>query len=401
MLFEKPSKYTHKLLEKIEISDAILVGATAGMSAACGFNFFYQNDSYFQKYLGEFHKKYGYTGAFNGFYYRYPSSEARWAFLARMGYMEYECETGKPYYDLMELLAGKNYHIMTTNQDFQFTRVVPEEKLSAIQGDSRYFQCSRRCHDEIFYNKDMVYAIDARVPSILIAGGANFPVRQKEKQNAARDRNMAEWRDIQGLLDKIRSTGMGGISADDPQAIAKLESKLAGLEQSQERMKDVNAYYRKHKSLDNCPLLSPEQIEQVKADMARSWRLEDKPYPTWMLSNNSAEIRRVKGRIESLTAHKSARYEGWEFEGGRVEANTGDNRLRIFFDEKPDEDTRAALKSSGFRWSPNAGAWQRQLTDNALYAAKHLECIRPVNDESLCEDGQDETQQSDGGMQMG
>lgn len=107
MLFDKPSKYTHELLEKIEISDAILVGAAAGMSAACGFNFFYQNDSCFQKYLGEFHKKYGYTGAFNGFYYRYPSSEARWAFLARMGYMEYECETGKPYYDLMELLAGK------------------------------------------------------------------------------------------------------------------------------------------------------------------------------------------------------------------------------------------------------------------------------------------------------
>ena len=29
-------------------------------------------------------------------------------------------------------------------------------------------------------------AIDARVPSILISGGGNFPVRQKEKQTAAR-----------------------------------------------------------------------------------------------------------------------------------------------------------------------------------------------------------------------
>ena len=46
-------------------------------------------------------------------------------------------------------------------------------------------------------------AIDARVSSILITGGSNFPVRKKEKQNAARDRNMAEWRNIQGLLDKI------------------------------------------------------------------------------------------------------------------------------------------------------------------------------------------------------
>ena len=160
MLFDTQSKNASHLLEKIETADAILVGAAAGMSAACGFNFFYQNDSYFQKYLSEFHEKYGFTGAFNGFYYRYPSSEARWAFLARMCYMEYECETGKPYYNLMALLEGKNYHIMTTNQDFQFIRIVPEEKLSAIQGDSRYFQCSRRCHDEIFYNKDMIYAMN-------------------------------------------------------------------------------------------------------------------------------------------------------------------------------------------------------------------------------------------------
>ena len=71
------------------------------------------------------------------------------------------------------------------------------------------------------------YEIDARVPSILIAGGSNFPVRQKEKQNAARDSNMQEWQYIQGLLDKIRSTGMGGIRQDDPQAIPKLQ-KNAG-----------------------------------------------------------------------------------------------------------------------------------------------------------------------------
>lgn len=38
------------------------------------------------------------------------------------------------------------------------------------------------------------------------------------------------------------------------------------------------------------------------------------------------------------------------------------------------------------------------ITDNALYAAKHLECIQPVNDEGLSED---EVEQSDSGMQMG
>ena len=64
-------------------------------------------------------------------------------------------------------------------------------------------------------NMNNGFAIDARVPSVLIAGGSNFPVRKKEKQNAARDKNYKEWKDIQGLLEKIRSTGMGGISADE------------------------------------------------------------------------------------------------------------------------------------------------------------------------------------------
>ena len=203
-------------------------------------------------------------------------------------------------------------------------------------------------------NMNKGYEIDARVPSILIAGGSNFPTRKKEKQNAARDSNYREWQDIQGLLDKIRSTGMGGISADDPQAVQKLEKKLESLEKSQETMKAVNAYYRKHKTLDGCPHLPPEELEKLKADMASSWHLEDKPFATWALSNNSAEIRRVKDRIKSLSQQKEIGFVGWEFDGGKVEANTEANRLQIFFEDKPDEATREALKSNGFRWSPKS-----------------------------------------------
>ena len=67
--------------------------------------------------------------------------------------------------------------------------------------------------------------------------------------------------------------------------------------------------------------------------------------------------------------------------GGRVEMNREDNRLQVFFDGKPDADTRAELKSSGFRWAPSVGAWQRQLTDNAIRAADRLECIKPLSGE--------------------
>ena len=234
-------------------------------------------------------------------------------------------------------------------------------------------------------NMNKGYEIDARVPSILIAGGSNFPTRKKEKQNAARDSNYREWQDIQGLLDKIRSTGMGGISADDPQAVQKLEKKLESLEKSQETMKAVNAYYRKHKTLNGCPHLPPEELEKLKADMASSWHLEDKPFATWALSNNSAEIRRVKDRIKSLSQQKEIGFVGWEFDGGKVEANTEANRLQIFFEDKPDEATREALKSNGFRWSPKAGAWQRQLTSNAYYAADYVKAIAPLTGEKPTE----------------
>ena len=234
-------------------------------------------------------------------------------------------------------------------------------------------------------NMNKGYEIDARVPSILIAGGSNFPTRKKEKQNAARDSNYREWQDIQGLLDKIRSTGMGGISADDPQAVQKLEKKLESLEKSQETMKAVNAYYRKHKTLNGCPHLPPEELEKLKAEMASSWHLEDKPFATWALSNNSAEIRRVKDRIKSLSQQKEIGFVGWEFDGGKVEANTEANRLQIFFEDKPDEATREALKSNGFRWSPKAGAWQRQLTSNAYYAADYVKSIQPLTGEKPTE----------------
>ena len=228
-------------------------------------------------------------------------------------------------------------------------------------------------------NMNHGYEIDARVPSILIAGGSNFPVRQKEKQNAARDSNMQEWQYIQGLLDKIRSTGMGGIRQDDPQAIPKLQKKLDDLEKAQETMKAVNAYYRKHGTLDGCPHLSPENIENLKADMASGWHYENKPFQSWELSNNNAEIRRVRQRIESLTRANEVAYVGWKFDGGHVEANREQGRLQVFFDGKPEADARQQLKENGFRWAPSVGAWQRLLNDNAYYASDRIACIQPLS----------------------
>ncbi|WP_288838864.1 hypothetical protein [uncultured Megasphaera sp.] len=114
------------------------------------------------------------------------------------------------------------------------------------------------------------------------------------------------------LLEKIRSTGMGGISADDPDAVKKLNAKLEKLTKVQETMKAVNAYYRKNKTLDGYPELDGEAIEKLKARMEIRG-IQDKPYPSWALSNNNAEIRRIKTRIQSLSVNKETLYTGWEF----------------------------------------------------------------------------------------
>lgn len=227
-------------------------------------------------------------------------------------------------------------------------------------------------------NMNASYSIEARCPSILISGGGNFPVRKKEKQNAARDRNLGEWNYIQGLLDKIRSVGTGGISSDDPQAVEKLEAKLAALEKHQEMMKAANAAIRmKDPAKGDAKLAelgyTPEDIAKLR-EPDFCGRIG---YPAYALQNNNANIRRIRGRIAELKKRTESTPEGWEFDGGRVVVNTTENRLQVIFDGKPDADVRTELKGEGFRWAPSQGAWQRQLTDNAMRAARRLKCIAP------------------------
>lgn len=178
------------------------------------------------------------------------------------------------------------------------------------------------------------------------------------------------------MADKIRSVGMGGISADDDLAVEKLTKKLEGLESLQATMKAVNAYFRKHKTLDGCPELTPEQAEKLKADMAQSWHLDkSKPYPAYLLSNNNANIRRVRQRIEELSSRSE--FAGWTFPGGEAKINEPENRLQLIFEEKPDANQRQELKSNGFKWAPSQGAWQRQLNQNAIRAAARIDFLRP------------------------
>ncbi|NCC43036.1 MAG: NAD-dependent protein deacetylase, partial [Clostridia bacterium] len=74
--------------------------------------------------------------------------EEHWGYLATFLHTTQTAEVRKPYIDLDAILEGKDFHVITTNQDTQFVKLYPEKKVSEIQGDHRYFQCSRQCCDE-------------------------------------------------------------------------------------------------------------------------------------------------------------------------------------------------------------------------------------------------------------
>jgi len=168
------------------------------------------------------------------------------------------------------------------------------------------------------------------------------------------------------------------ISAGDPQAIEKLTDKLTHCEELQVVMKDVNAYWRKNGTCVGAPGITQAQAEKLdkKINTATvSW--ERQPFSSYDLTGNNAEIKRLKTRIAEITHNREVGFAGWEFNGGTAEANAGENRLQLFFDEKPNDNQRALLKANGFKWAPSMGAWQRQLNDNAIYAAGRLDFIKP------------------------
>ncbi|MDE6265338.1 MAG: NAD-dependent protein deacetylase [Paramuribaculum sp.] len=151
------------LREKINEADAIVVGGASGMSAASGFRWYYEDDDDYKEIAGGLREKYGDHNSFDLFYDHRLTPGEHWAVVLRSIKKIYDVPTGKTYMDLAELLEGKNYYIVTTNQDAQFFRVFPEERITRLQGDWRYFQVKSGLYDKLYYNKELV---DKLLPEI-------------------------------------------------------------------------------------------------------------------------------------------------------------------------------------------------------------------------------------------
>lgn len=147
------------------------------------------------------------------------------------------------------------------------------------------------------------------------------------------------------------------ISSDDPDALVKLREKLAGLEGARTRMVDANKALRQGADDAVLAAITGWPIEQV-AKLREGDTFGNKGFAPYKLTNIGNEIRRLKKRIEELEA-KASRAAPEPETIGQVRIVEEENRVRIFFPDKPSDDMRSRLKRSGFKWSPTVGAWQR------------------------------------------
>lgn len=149
--------------KKVKEAECIIVGGASGLSASGGGDFYYDATESYKEHFKKFYEKYGFRGAFSGMRHRFSTREEHWGYLSTFLHTTINAPIRKPYRDLDDIIKGKDFHILTTNQDTQFVKLYKEEDVSEIQGDHRFFQCSRQCTDETW---DAVKPVEDMVASM-------------------------------------------------------------------------------------------------------------------------------------------------------------------------------------------------------------------------------------------
>ena len=169
--------------------------------------------------------------------------------------------------------------------------------------------------------------------------------------------------------DKAASVGKAGISSDDPEALQKLQAKLQKLQNHQEEMKQINKASRA-KDRDKLAELGLKEatIQKMEAEGV----LGQTVFPSYQVQNNSAEIRRLKQRIETLQATHAREDQEQQYDGLKLVEDTDANRVQLYFEDKPSKETCKDLRAHGFRFSRTNSCWQRMLTANGVAVARRF-----------------------------
>lgn len=161
-----------RLKQELDTADAVVIGAGSGLSTSAGFTY---TGERFQKYFGDFIAKYGFRDMYSGGFYPFDSLEEHWAYWSRYIYINRYLDAPKPVYqELLKLVQGKDYFVLTTNVDHQFQKAgFLEERIFATQGDYGRIQCMKGCHprtyDAVSMFAQMVQAEkDCKIPSYMV-----------------------------------------------------------------------------------------------------------------------------------------------------------------------------------------------------------------------------------------
>ena len=144
-----------RLKQALQETDTVIIGAGAGLSTAAGFTY---SGERFQNYFSDFAEKYGFSDMYTGGFYPFESPEEHWAYWSRyISINRYQDAPKTVYADLLTLVQGKDYFVITTNVDHQFQKAgFAKERLFYTQGDYGLFQCSAPCCQETFDNEAMI-----------------------------------------------------------------------------------------------------------------------------------------------------------------------------------------------------------------------------------------------------
>ena len=153
-------------------TDAVIIGAGAGLSTSAGFTYAGER---FRTYFSDFASKYGFTDMYSGGFYPYQTPEESWAFWSRYVWINRFIAPPKPVYEqMLSLVDGKDYFVITTNVDHCFQRAgFDKKRLFYTQGDYGLFQCSEPCCQETFENETVIREMmerqeDMKIPTELL-----------------------------------------------------------------------------------------------------------------------------------------------------------------------------------------------------------------------------------------
>ena len=161
-----------RLKEAVDVAEAVVVGAGAGLSTAAGLTY---SGERFERYFCDFIEMYGFRDMYSAGFFPFQTLEEQWAYWSRhIWYNRYVEPPKDTYAKLLQLVQGKDFFVITTNVDHQFQRAgFPKERLYYTQGDYGLWQCSVPCHAKTYDNYETVMRMveeqrDMRVPSELV-----------------------------------------------------------------------------------------------------------------------------------------------------------------------------------------------------------------------------------------